>query len=55
MHQTLLEKCVHVCRNMPQYADAAFGAVLDKGTLDAMACSEKAATDIHSMLKESSR
>lgn len=50
-----LQYAVADARNMPQYADAAFGAVLDKGTLDAMACSQNAATDIHSMLKESSR
>lgn len=44
-----------VCRSMPQYADGSFGAVLDKGTMDAMACGEKAAADIHRMLMESSR
>ena len=40
---------------MFEYTDATFGAVLDKGTMDAMACGEHAAADIHSMLKESSR
>ena len=40
---------------MPQYTDSSFGAVLDKGTMDAMACGEKAAVDIHHMLMESSR
>ena len=40
---------------MPQYADSSFGAVLDKGTMDAMACGERAAIDIHSMLTEISR
>lgn len=44
-----------VCRSMPQYTDSSFGAVLDKGTMDAMACGEKAGADIHHMLMESSR
>ena len=40
---------------MPQFADASFEAVLDKGTMDAMACGEHAAADIHSMMMEVSR
>ncbi len=40
---------------MPQFADSSFGAVLDKGTMDAMACGEHAAADIHDLLTESSR
>ncbi len=42
-------------RSMPQFSDSSFGAVVDKGTMDAMACGEKAASDIHSMLSEISR
>lgn len=42
-------------RCMPQFADSSFEAVLDKGTMDAMACGEEAAADIHDMLAESSR
>ncbi len=40
---------------MPQYADSSFEAVLDKGTMDAMACGEHAAADIHDFFTESSR
>ena len=40
---------------MPQFADSSFGAVLDKGTMDAMACGEHASADIHDLLTESSR
>ena len=40
---------------MPQYSNGSFGAVLDKGTMDAMACGEKAVADIYHMLMESSR
>ncbi len=45
----------HICRSMPQYADSSFEAVLDKGTMDAMACGEHAAADIHDFFTESSR
>ena len=40
---------------MPQFADSSYGAVLDKGTMDAMACGEHAVADIHDLLTESSR
>ncbi len=40
---------------MPQYADSSFEAVLDKGTMDAMACGEHAAADIRVFFIESSR
>lgn len=40
---------------MPQFADGSYGAVLDKGTMDAMACGEHAVADIHDLLTESSR
>lgn len=42
-------------RDMPQFADSSYGAVLDKGTMDAMACGEHAVADIHDLLTESSR
>ncbi|KAL3148121.1 hypothetical protein ABBQ38_014402 [Trebouxia sp. C0009 RCD-2024] len=53
--QQQLQYAVADARSMPQYADSSIGAVLDKGTMDAMACGEKAALDIHAMLCESSR
>jgi len=33
------------CRSMPQYQDASFGSVLDKGTLDAVLCSSHGTAD----------
>lgn len=33
------------CRSMPQYLDASFGSVLDKGTLDAVLCSSHGQAD----------
>eukprot|EP00878_Enallax_costatus_P001807 GHUV01001965.1.p1 GENE.GHUV01001965.1~~GHUV01001965.1.p1 ORF type:complete len:491 (+),score=177.40 GHUV01001965.1:514-1986(+) len=33
------------CRSMPQYPDASFGSVLDKGTLDAVLCSSHGQAD----------
>lgn len=50
-----LQYVVADARDMPQFADSSFGAVLDKGTMDAMACGEHAAADIHDLLTESSR
>ncbi|KAF8065563.1 Xab2 [Scenedesmus sp. PABB004] len=40
------------CRSMPQYGDASFGAVLDKGTLDAVLCSSHGAADTAAYLGE---
>ncbi len=37
---------------MPQYADASFGGVLDKGTLDALLCGDSDAADSAAMLAE---
>ena len=46
---------VATCRSMPQYERGSFASVIDKGTLDAMACGADPFTSIASMLKEVSR
>ena len=43
------------CRSMPQYEDAAFAAVIDKGTLDAIMCGEHAEADAVAMVLECHR
>lgn len=43
------------CRSMPEFTDSSFASVIDKGTLDAMACGDKAFESISSMLREVSR
>ena len=43
------------CRSMPQYEDAAFVAVIDKGTLDAIMCGECAVADAAAMVSECHR
>lgn len=40
---------------MPQYGDAAFAAVIDKGTLDAIMCGEAAEQDAATMVFECHR
>jgi SAM-dependent methyltransferase len=40
------------CRAMPQYSDATFGSVLDKGTLDAVLCSSHGITDSAAYIDE---
>lgn len=40
------------CRSMPQYADASFGSVLDKGTLDAVLCSSHGTADAAAYVNE---
>ena len=40
---------------MPEYSSDSFGSVLDKGTLDAMACGDHASDNIRNMLSEISR
>ncbi|WIA36651.1 hypothetical protein OEZ86_007935 [Tetradesmus obliquus] len=40
------------CRSMPQYSDASFGSVLDKGTLDAVLCSSHGQTDTVDYMNE---
>jgi ubiquinone/menaquinone biosynthesis C-methylase UbiE len=40
------------CRSMPQYGDASFGSVLDKGTLDAVLCSSHGQTDTVDYMNE---
>lgn len=40
---------------MPQYQSSSFGSILDKGTLDAMACGDHAYASIGAMLMEASR
>lgn len=40
------------CRSMPQYADASFASVLDKGTLDAVLCSGHSVADTALYLDE---
>lgn len=49
--------CVNtrLCRSMPQYADASFDALLDKGTLDAILCSPAAAGNAAAMMAECRR
>jgi hypothetical protein len=42
-------------RSMPQFADASFAAVLDKGTLDALLCGGTAAADAAAALREAHR
>jgi hypothetical protein len=37
---------------MPQYADASFGGVLDKGTLDALLCGDSDVADSGALLQE---
>jgi hypothetical protein len=39
-------------RAMPQYVDASFGGVLDKGTLDALLCGDSDVADSAAMLAE---
>jgi hypothetical protein len=39
-------------RSMPQYGDAVFAGVLDKGTLDALLCGDTEATDVAALLGE---
>jgi SAM-dependent methyltransferase len=43
------------CRSMPQYEDGAFGAVLDKGTLDAVLCSGTGLGDARAYVSEAHR
>ncbi|PNH07189.1 Methyltransferase-like protein 13 [Tetrabaena socialis] len=43
------------CRSMPQYGDASFGGLLDKGTLDALLCGESEEADSLAMLLECQR
>jgi hypothetical protein len=43
------------CRDMPQYGDGAFAAVVDKGTLDALLCGEGAETDAPAMVSNCHR
>lgn len=43
------------CRAMPQYEDASFGAVIDKGTLDAVLCSGTGLCDARSYVMEANR
>lgn len=40
------------CRSMPQYEDASFGTVLDKGTLDAVLCSSHGTADAAAYISE---
>lgn len=40
------------CRCMPQYQDASFGSVLDKGTLDAVLCSSHGTADAAAYINE---
>lgn len=40
------------CRSMPQYEDASFGSVLDKGTLDAVLCSSHGSADAAAYISE---
>lgn len=40
---------------MPQYEDAQFAAVIDKGTLDAVMCGERAEGDATAMVSECHR
>jgi SAM-dependent methyltransferase len=40
------------CRAMPQYGDASFGSVLDKGTLDAVLCSSSGPADAAAYMDE---
>jgi hypothetical protein len=40
------------CRCMPQYQDASFGSVLDKGTLDAVLCSSHGTADAAAYIDE---
>lgn len=40
------------CRSMPQYEDASFGSVLDKGTLDAVLCSSHGTADAAAYISE---
>lgn len=40
------------CRSMPQYEDACFGSVLDKGTLDAVLCSSHGTADAAAYINE---
>ncbi|KAI8474620.1 MAG: hypothetical protein J3K34DRAFT_517946 [Monoraphidium minutum] len=43
------------CRGMPQYADDSFGAVVDKGTLDAVLCSGTGLGDVRCYVSEMHR
>jgi SAM-dependent methyltransferase len=40
------------CRSMPEYDDASFGSVLDKGTLDAVLCSSHGTADAAAYINE---
>lgn len=40
---------------MPQYGDAAFAVVIDKGTLDAIMCGKRAEADAAAMVLECHR
>lgn len=43
------------CRDMAQFSGQQFDAVLDKGTLDALMCSDTSDHDVRAMLSEVSR
>lgn len=43
---------VCLLRNMPQFPDSSFSAVLDKGTLDTLLCGGNAYRDVANMLAE---
>lgn len=43
------------CRNMAMFQDGSFGAVLDKGTMDAMLCADDDTGNASKMLAEAYR
>lgn len=57
MHKSLPQLVYKVadCRNMPEFLDGLFDVILDKGTLDAMLCSEDASSSVNMMMTECHR
>jgi hypothetical protein len=52
-----LTACLPVvrCRSLPQYQDASFDAILDKGTLDSLMCGAHAGDNTLQMMEECHR
>eukprot|EP00198_Chlamydomonas_reinhardtii_P001902 XP_001691238.1 SAM-dependent methyltransferase [Chlamydomonas reinhardtii] len=50
-----LRYVVSDCRDMPEFLDCQFGSVIDKGTVDALLCSQDASADVTAMFREISR
>eukprot|EP00882_Tetradesmus_deserticola_P019688 GHRQ01021216.1.p1 GENE.GHRQ01021216.1~~GHRQ01021216.1.p1 ORF type:complete len:245 (+),score=49.68 GHRQ01021216.1:185-919(+) len=51
-YQSQLSYAVADARSMPQYPDAGFSGVLDKGTLDALLCGDTEAADAAALMGE---